>query len=100
MLFDLLLSAIRRGDAERLVGLLDLEERDDDGRTALMMAAQMNQLPVVRLLLDHGARMDAVDKQRYTSLSYAVCEGRKSIVDLLVEKGASVLKVHQSSFPY
>lgn len=41
-------------------------DRDYDGKTALHMASERNQYDVVCMLLEHGAKRDAVDKGGYT----------------------------------
>ncbi len=57
----------KAADAEQLVGaLLDrgarIEDRDDRGRTALMIAAETNHGEIVDLLLSRGADARAQDK--------------------------------------
>ena len=45
------------------------------------------------LLLDHGAGIDAVDEEfRSTPLGIAARSGQRSIVELLIERGADVTK--------
>jgi len=50
-------------------------------------------LQKARLLLDHGADIDAVDEEyRSTPLGYAARWGRREIVAFLLERGADVNK--------
>jgi len=56
--------------------------------SCLHQAAQMNHAPLVALLLDHGADIEA-SKPR-TPLYFALSAGAKDTVELLLERGAEV----------
>nr|MBI3612801.1 ankyrin repeat domain-containing protein [Nitrospirota bacterium] len=58
------------------------------GLTPLMIAAWNDHLPIVRLLLDRGADINAVDPEGWTALHFAALYGRTSIVQLLLERKA------------
>ncbi|CAI5531234.1 unnamed protein product [Closterium sp. Naga37s-1] len=65
-----------------------LEQRDDEGRTALHWAADRGKLAMTRCLLAQGADVNQTDDEGQTPLHYAtVCE-HESIADLLLENGA------------
>ncbi len=51
-----------------------LNEVDDRGRTALMIAAELGRAEIVRLLLRNGARRDLKDKDGKTALDLAANE--------------------------
>ena len=59
--------ACRNGDTERVRQLLDegapVDEKDENGRTALMQASLGGHTEVVQLLLGKGAAVD--EKNRY-----------------------------------
>jgi serine/threonine-protein phosphatase 6 regulatory ankyrin repeat subunit A/serine/threonine-protein phosphatase 6 regulatory ankyrin repeat subunit B len=75
-----------------LVGV-DVNSRDNSGRTPLMLAADHDSLvpdDVMELLLAHGAKIDERDPQGNTSLMIAAKAGGMSGVEYLVSKGAAV----------
>jgi ankyrin repeat protein len=82
------------GDARTTTTLLDrgadAKARDREGRTALMLAAGADTLPVesVKALIEHGADVNAKDPDDRTALDFARQQGRTPVVDLLVKAGA------------
>jgi len=91
---------LEKGDGEAVVsflkgGALDVEARDDWGRTPLMAAAYLGDPKVVRTLLTAGADVGAADDTDagHTALVYAVkslSPERNRTVEALVEAGADV----------
>jgi ankyrin repeat protein len=86
-------------DAEKTRLLLengaDANARSDDGRTPLMIAAdQYGASPVVKLLLDHGAKPSVKAAETgvggVTPLAEAARAGDEATMRLLIEHGASV----------
>eukprot|EP01050_Picozoa_sp_SAG11_P037506 SAG11_NODE_14822_length_598_cov_1.314629_1_plen_184_part_01 len=76
---------------------VDLEEdwHDDEMEvrsTVLMIAIRKHDLPMVRLLLEHGANVNkaALGDEEMTPLSEALKTGNAPIVELLKSKGATV----------
>jgi uncharacterized protein len=68
------------------------------GVTLLHDMAQSGDLPKARLLLDHGAELDAIeDEYRSTPLGLAARWGRRPIVELLLARGANP---HVSGAPW
>jgi len=59
-------------------------------RTPLILAAEGGHDHVVRLLLDEGAQINAMDVWRLTALSWAVILGHEQVVRVLVEMGANL----------
>ena len=87
-------------DAEKMRLLLengaDANARSDDGRTPLMIAAdQFGASPVVKLLLDHGAKPSARASENgvaagITPLAEAARAGDEASMRQLIEHGASI----------
>jgi ankyrin repeat protein len=83
----------------------DIEARDSDGRTSLILAVEGGRPEVVKLLLQKGANVEAKDKDNLTALLsvFFVDENKQQypnqtdmeadqaeIVKLLLEKGANI----------
>jgi ankyrin repeat protein/mono/diheme cytochrome c family protein len=67
------------------------EVRGDDGRTPLIVAAsRAGSARVVRLLLDRGAKANAVAGNRTTALREAANAADPEVMKLLIERGADV----------
>ena len=60
------------------------------GQTALMQAAQMNRLPMVEVLLAHGAAVNLRDGEGRNALMLAAMNGHEQVVQALVAVGADV----------
>lgn len=65
----------------------DLEAAAVNGNTALMMAAFKRNRPAIEALLAKGAK---VNQPGWTALHYAAAAGDNGIVELLLQRGASV----------
>jgi uncharacterized protein len=66
-------------DAENVVKLLldrnaDINAVDDRGRSALMIAAELDHAAIVNILLERGADRSITDKQRKTALDLATSD--------------------------
>lgn len=68
----------------------DFNARDQDGRTALMLAAASEALPVdaVTALIARGADVNATNAKGETALSLAKLRGNTPVVALLMKAGA------------
>ncbi|MCX5925631.1 MAG: ankyrin repeat domain-containing protein [Candidatus Dependentiae bacterium] len=85
-----------RDKSKEIVALLldhkaDIEAKDDDGNTALLVAA-WNDVEIVKLLLDRTADIEATNNQGETALMIAASEGTVDTVKLLLERGADLYK--------
>ena len=62
----------------------------DNDKTPLHIAAERNQLDVVKYLIEKGASIDLKDKNNETPLHIAVLNGNLEIVKCLIENGAKI----------
>ncbi|XP_053326316.1 CARD- and ANK-domain containing inflammasome adapter protein-like [Spea bombifrons] len=83
--------AARNNHRKVLKVFLDEEARRyKNRRNFLHMAAEKDDSQLVKLLLENGAPVDAVDDKRRTALFNAVSAGHEATVKVLLENGASV----------
>lgn len=73
---------------KRLRREVDIDARDCNQRTALMLAVQEHWLELVRYLLDEGAQIDLRDNAGNTALHLAGDVEQKDIAQLLIARGA------------
>ena len=90
-----LVAAAVAGDEETIKSLLSrqdaksfLDYRDENGRTAMMWAADNGRTETVKLLLDKGADPNAHNAYGWTALMLAAGRGNTEAVRLLLDKGA------------
>ena len=86
--------AVNDGDRE-LVALfikagIDINAKEEDGRTALLIAAEKGDAGIAALLADNGAEVNARDVDGYTALMYAAYKGNRELADFLLKHGADV----------
>ena len=89
-----LMTAVERGDTNKVIDLLelgaDVNATGSYGNTALSMAAWKGQTTVVNALLEKGADVNVKDNNGYTALMLAASDGATEIVQPLLDKGADV----------
>ncbi|PNP83693.1 hypothetical protein FNYG_02972 [Fusarium nygamai] len=74
----------KKGDVEKLEGMVDLLIKDKFGRTPLSLAAKNGHEAIVKLLLGTGkVDLDAKDEDGWTPLLWAAKNGHEAIVKLL-----------------
>ena len=61
----------------------DINYRYEDGKTPLMLASSMGSISTVRSLLELGANINLVSKEKMTALDYARGINNQSIISLL-----------------
>ena len=93
---DQLLEAAKTGMADRVLSLLesgvDVNARDELGKTALIYAAEKDDDVCLRLIVEARPNIDAVDLEGQTALMAAAWKGNSECVDLLIKAGANVNK--------
>src|SRR5688572_10085978 len=82
-------------DPTLLAALLEaggsVESANGDGQTALMIVARTSRVDAARLLLKHGANVNAVEKWRgQTALMWAAAQSQPAMVKVLIDAGAEV----------
>src|SRR5512139_1407570 len=92
-----LMQAVQRNDAARVRDLIgqgvNVSELDDSQDAPLVMAAYQGHTAIVRLLLEAGADVTAVDPgMKATALHAAAYAGRAEAAKLLVEYGIEIDK--------
>ncbi len=87
--------AVRDGSVRRTIellwrGSLDIDKRDEQGKTPLMIAAEAGRSSIVRILLNKGAYSSviAADNRGFTALHGATYGGHLAVTTLLLEAGA------------
>ena len=67
--------------------------KDDDGRTVLMLAAEIGSLPATRLILEIAGMntVDDCDHQSRTALHLATIGGHGDVVNFLLEQQGKVV---------
>ncbi len=66
------------------IGITGINDLDEHGRTALMLAAFSGHLKIARYLLEHGADVNIASDTGATALSYAKDTHNAEMVDLLM----------------
>lgn len=87
--------AAANNDAGRITALLrdgaDIDARDKDQRTALLVATRANAVEAARALIEAGADVNAKDTIYDTPFLYAGAEGRLDILKMILATGKANL---------
>jgi ankyrin repeat protein len=70
----------------------DVNAQDGAGRTALMIAALVTEIPNLKALIQRGANPGMIDNQVQTSLDYAVERSEAAGLNLVIRGLAELLK--------
>ena len=75
-----------------LVGLkeVDVNQKDNDGYTAMLLATERSHADVVQVLIDAGADFEVKDEEGSSPLLWACYSGQVAVVKMLVGAGADV----------
>lgn len=94
--------AVRANDlptAQRLLtspsGQLLREERDEIGRTPLLLATELNRVYIAQALIDAGADVNAMDAKQDSPYLLAGAEGRLEILKLSLAHGADLASTNR-----
>lgn len=86
--------ALKSGDKETVAMAIkegfNVNARDRDGYTALLIAAEKGDPEMADLLIEKGADVNAKDKDGYTALMYVAYSGNLEIAKVLIKNGADV----------
>lgn len=74
---------------------IDIETRDANGRSALLLATHHNAIEVARVLIDAGANVNAMDNITDSPYLYAGAEGRLEILRMTLAHGADLASVNR-----
>ncbi|XP_038215414.1 kinase D-interacting substrate of 220 kDa B-like isoform X2 [Zerene cesonia] len=69
---------------------INVDDRDENGTTALMCASEKGRIEAVRLLIGAGADACAADTDGWTPLAFAARAGHLSVIRELLDAGAVV----------
>ncbi len=72
---------------------VNIEVRDQFGRTPLINAAIGDSIPLGKILREHGANIQAQDKLGWTALHFACQNQSSEMTKLLIEKGSLIAAV-------
>jgi ankyrin repeat protein len=67
-------------------GVVSIDDRDAEGKTALHVAAELGDEALVGLLLDKGASSQLQDYRGRLAVYYAVEKGHHEVVELLLDR--------------
>jgi ankyrin repeat protein len=96
MLFtqEAFLKEVRAGNREHaelfIKAGMDINSRDKDGSTALMVTSEKGESEMAQLLIQNGADVNANNIDGYTALMYAAYKGNLEIAELLIKNKADV----------
>ncbi|KAF5566183.1 ankyrin repeat [Fusarium napiforme] len=78
------------GSSETQTATTDVDFQDDEGQTALSLAAQEDDIETMKRLISMGADIELADRDGKTPLCWAAAEGKESAVKFLIDKGAQI----------
>jgi len=78
----------------------NVNDQDEQGRTALMVASENGHLQIVQRLLEKNADLRLIDRQGRTALDWARIQGHSAILQLLDEKWESSKTLHPGNPPW
>ena len=95
VLSNAICEAAKRGDTAAIqawfsTGTRDLDDEDQYGYALLYLAAYCGRCETIRVLLAHGAGVNATNRSGTTALSGATLWGKLDAAVLLLDRGAQI----------
>jgi uncharacterized protein len=91
---ELAMHFAREGMTDELAGFVDhglpADTQDEDGNTALMLAAYHGHVETVQMLVGRGADVDLRNNRDQSPVAGAVFKGEDAVVRVLVAAGADL----------
>lgn len=94
-----LINAVQAGDVPAVLNLLNaggnVNSRDAQGETLLMLASTLGSLPLIRVLINAGADVNSVNESGWSALTRALYNpnlkrGYPEVVEALIDAGANI----------
>lgn len=86
------IDAGRKGDISLMrklfKNMIKTDVTDDDGNTALTMAAKYDHVAAAKLLIDYGFNINHLNNHRFQPIHYAAINGSSRMLLMLLENGA------------
>lgn len=83
-----LIRAAKKGDADKLLGLIAagvaVDSMDENGWTALSWAVKNRHADIARMLMDAGANADHESRNGWTPMALAVKSGSPAIITIVM----------------
>lgn len=76
---------------------VDVNLKNQDGNTFLMLAAYSGHPELVRVLIEVGADVDALNERGQAPLAGAIFKKEDAVVDMLIDAGADPLAGHPTA---
>ncbi|KAJ5077570.1 pote ankyrin domain [Anaeramoeba ignava] len=80
--------------------VLDIDARDDIGRTPLMYAIEVNKPKIVNLLIHNGADINLLDKDGNGALHYAIRDELEDILAILLKNSVKICNSGDGLSPF
>ncbi len=94
-----IIKAGRKNIAESLIEAgSDLNQTDENGNTALLLAAKNGYPSLIPLMIQKGADIQAKNNQGLTALQVALSEGKIEAANVLVDAGADIHDGGENNF--
>lgn len=99
---NILHQAVAKEDPNFIIQLLengaDINKKDKNGLTPLLVACKWNYLKSIKILLEHGANVNLMNVNRETPLFYACVKNHPDVVKILMDYGADYTISNPSGF--